>query len=80
MLFKIDQRLIYNDLAKTIILNISKREKGLVLIISAGTADIQLQMRLQKLQTFVEQILKKYMMLVLLVFIDLRLIIKDTRS
>ena len=41
MLFKIDQRLIYNDLAKTIILNISKkRKKGLVLIISAGTADI----------------------------------------
>ena len=38
---KIDQRLIYNELAKTISLHISKkRKKGLVLIISAGTADI----------------------------------------
>ena len=41
MLFEIDQRLIYNELAKTISLHISKkRKKGLVLIISAGTADI----------------------------------------
>lgn len=38
---KVDDRLVYNDAARTITLETSKREKtGNVLVISAGTADI----------------------------------------
>jgi len=40
-LYKIDSRLRYNELARTILLETSQREKtGHVLIISAGTADL----------------------------------------
>ena len=61
LLHKIDNRIKYNELSRTISLEVSKNKKGLVLLFLG--ADIPVADEAAETQTFVEQILKKYMML-----------------